>query len=125
MSKAKYISLIILSTLLYIAWLVGLYFSLGLFTHSTELNLPVYAASLVCAVGAWLIRRAPRVLLPLPAILANTAIVPFILYFVYRADGSLPFFFLTVFLGELLSAGVGGYLLATALRKYPQLTKYM
>lgn len=82
-------------------------------------------ATLIGAVGAWLIRRAPRVLLPLPAILANTAIVPFILYFVYRADGSLPFFFLTVFLGELLSAGVGGYLLATALRKYPQLTKYM
>lgn len=57
MNKAKYILLIILSTLLYIAWLVGLYFSLGLFTHSTELNLPVYAASLVCAVGAWLIDK--------------------------------------------------------------------
>lgn len=40
MNKAKYISLIILSTLLYIAWLVGLYFSLGLLTHSAELNLP-------------------------------------------------------------------------------------
>ena len=52
MSKAKYIMLIIISTLLYIAWLVGLYFSLGLFTHSTELNLP-----LVCAVGAWLIDK--------------------------------------------------------------------
>ena len=57
MSKAKYISLIILSTLLYIAWLVGLYFSLGLFTHSAGLNLPMFAASLVCAVGAWLIDR--------------------------------------------------------------------
>ena len=55
MSKAKYISLIILSTLLYIAWLTGLYFSLGLLTRSAELNLPMFAASLACAVGAWLI----------------------------------------------------------------------
>ena len=57
MSKAKYISLIILSTLLYIAWLVGLYFSLGLLTHRAGLNLPMFAASLVCAVGAWLIDK--------------------------------------------------------------------
>ena len=57
MSKAKYISLIVLSTLLYIAWLLGLYFSLGLLTHSAELNLPMFAASLVCAVGAWLIDK--------------------------------------------------------------------
>ena len=46
MSKAKYISLIILSTLLYIAWLVGLYFSLGLLTHSAGLNLPMFARRL-------------------------------------------------------------------------------
>ncbi len=57
MSKAKYISLIILSTLLYIAWLVGLYFSLGLLTRSAERNLPMFAASLACAVGAWLIDK--------------------------------------------------------------------
>ena len=52
MSKAKYIMLIILSTLLYIAWLVGLYFSLGLFTHSTELNLPVYVPRRSSALSA-------------------------------------------------------------------------
>ncbi len=57
MSKAKYISLIILSTLLYIAWLTGLYFSLGLFPHSAELNLPMFAASFACAAGAWLIDK--------------------------------------------------------------------
>ena len=28
-----------------------------LLTHSAELNLPVYTASLVCAVGAWLIDK--------------------------------------------------------------------
>lgn len=57
MSKAKYISLIVLSTLLYIAWLLGLYFSLGLLTRSAELNLPMFAASFACAVGAWLIDK--------------------------------------------------------------------
>ena len=57
MSKARYISLIVLSALLYIAWLVGLYFSLGLLTRSAGLNLPMFAASLVCAVGAWLIDK--------------------------------------------------------------------
>lgn len=49
-------------------------------------------------------------LLTLPPILANTIIVPFVLAYVYGAEGTIPFFMLTVGIGELLSCGVLGML---------------
>lgn len=49
-------------------------------------------------------------LLTLPPILANTIVVPFVLAYVYGAEGTIPFFMLTVGIGELLSCGVLGML---------------
>lgn len=49
-------------------------------------------------------------LLTLPPILANTIIVPFVLAYVYGAEGTIPFFMLTVGIGEILSCGVLGML---------------
>ena len=71
-------------------------------------------ATLLGAIGTWLLRRAGRIgtaLAWLPPTLANTLIVPFVLQKVYGVEDALWFLFLTVGIGELLSCGVLGSLL--------------
>ena len=75
-------------------------------------------ATLIGAVGAYLIGRkgkrlASRLLCTLPNIIANTIIVPFIIYVCYTDSSEqslaiLPFYALTVFAGEVISSGVLG-----------------
>lgn len=55
---------------------------------------------------------------PLPPILANTIVVPFVLAYAYRLEGGIPYFMLTVGIGEILSCGVLGILLLKILQKY-------
>ena len=74
-------------------------------------------ATLLGAVGTYLLRRC-KWLAPLPPIVANTLIVPMVLYFAYHIPGSIPYFMLTVGLGEILSCGVLGILLLLLLQKY-------
>lgn len=57
-------------------------------------------------------------LAPLCPILSNTLIVPFVLAYVYRFEGSIPYFMLTVGLGEVISCGILGILVLQTLRKY-------
>ncbi len=57
-------------------------------------------------------------LAPIPPIVANTLIIPFILAYVYRFEGSIPYFMLTVGAGEVISCGILGLLLLTLLQKY-------
>lgn len=59
-----------------------------------------------------------RILAPLPPIIANTLIVPFVLAYVYRFEGSIPYFMLTVGIGEVISCGILGLILLFALEKY-------
>lgn len=79
-------------------------------------------ATLLGGIGTYLLRktgtRLARWLAPLPPIFANTLIVPFILAYVYQFEGSLPYFFATVFIGEVLSCGVLGILLFGLLLRY-------
>lgn len=86
-------------------------------------------ATLLGALGTWLISGRPglkkdnaagrsRWLAPLPPILANTLIVPFVLYYAYRFPGSIPYFMLTVGIGEIISCGILGLLLLNVLNKY-------
>ena len=80
-------------------------------------------ASLLGAVGGYLLRRLARrrglaFAVTLPTILANTAVVPPLLMFVYGAPESYFFLVGTVFAGEVLSAGVLGTLLIFVLRRY-------
>ena len=75
-------------------------------------------ATLLGALGAWLLRRLSPWLAPLPTVAANTLIVPFILAYAYRAEGGLPYLMLTVGIGEILSAYVLGMVLLLALRRY-------
>ena len=58
------------------------------------------------------------VLAVIPPILANTLIIPYVLAYVYRFEGSVPYFMLTVGIGEILSCGVLGMLLYRTLSKY-------
>ena len=57
-------------------------------------------------------------LAPLPTIVANMVIIPPVLRYAYGAEGTLPFFALTVGAGELVCAGILGVILAKALKKY-------
>lgn len=74
-------------------------------------------ATLLGAVGTYLLRKYYW-LAPIPPIAANTFIVPFILAYVYQFEGSIPYFMLTVGIGEILSCGVLGMILLGVLMRY-------
>ncbi len=74
-------------------------------------------ATLLGAIGTRALRRY-KWLAPLPPIIANTLIVPFVLSYVYKFEGSIPYFMLTVGIGEILSCGVLGMTLLFSLEKH-------
>ena len=74
-------------------------------------------ATLLGALGTYLMRKN-KWLAPLPPIAANSLIVPFVLTYVYRFEGSVPYFMLTVGAGEVISCGILGMLLLLVLQKY-------
>lgn len=59
-----------------------------------------------------------KFLAPVPPIVSNTLIVPFILAYVYQFEGSLPYFMLTVGGGEVISCGLLGLVLLFSLEKH-------
>ena len=79
-------------------------------------------ATLLGALGAYALRRFTlrrvRFLLPVATILANVLIVPFVLQYAYRVPDAWWFLCLTVGIGEMLAAGVGGVLMTFLLDKY-------
>ena len=85
-------------------------------------------ATLIGAVGTFLLTHSydgekwvfktgkkSMFLTPLPPVISNTVIVPFILAYVYHFEGTIPFFMLTVGIGEILSCYVLGIPLYQAL----------
>ena len=74
-------------------------------------------ATLIGAIGTYFLRKY-RWFAPLPPIISNTIIVPLVLTYVYRFEGSLPYFALTVGIGEIISCGFLGMSLLFALEKY-------
>lgn len=73
-------------------------------------------ATLLGAVGTYLLRRF-RLLSLLPPIIANILIVPSVLVYAYDLEGTLPFFMLTVGMGEIISCGGLGYFLRRVIEK--------
>ena len=73
-------------------------------------------ATLAGAFFTWKLRHAHPLLYPVPPILANVLVVPFVLRYAYGAEEAIPFLMLTVGIGEVLSCGVLGLLLYYALR---------
>ena len=74
-------------------------------------------ATLIGACGTYVLRKY-KWLAPLPPIIANTIIVPFVLAYVYKFEGSIPYFMLTVGIGEVISCGILGMILLFSLKKY-------
>ena len=74
-------------------------------------------ATLLGAFGTRFLRKH-KWLAPLPPIIANTLIVPFVLAYVYHFEGSIPYFMLTVGIGEILSCGVLGMMFLFTLEKH-------
>lgn len=77
-------------------------------------------ATLIGAAGSYLLRKN-RYLVPLPPILANTLIVPFVLKYGYGVALPIPFMMFTVGIGEVISCAVLGFIILTALSKYKML----
>ena len=75
-------------------------------------------ATLLGALGTYALRNTTKWLAPLPPIVANTLIVPFVLAYAYHFEGSIFYFMLTVGAGEIISCGVLGLLLLSVLQKY-------
>ena len=74
-------------------------------------------ATLIGAVGTYLLRRRPLLAL-LPPIAANTVIVPFVLRYGYGFPDAIWYMMTTVGIGEVLSVGVLGFLLYLSLRRH-------
>lgn len=73
-------------------------------------------ATLLGALGTYFLRKS-KWMAPIPPILANTVIVPFVLAYVYQFEGSIPYFMLTVGIGEVISCGLLGMILLLALER--------
>lgn len=76
-------------------------------------------ATLIGAVFTYMLRKY-RFLAPLPPIISNTVIIPFVLAFVYKFEGSVWYFMITVGIGEIISCGVLGGLLLMTLKRLPR-----
>ena len=82
-------------------------------------------ATLIGAIGAYLLRRLPPKFIwvaTLPNIIANTLILPPVIIYAYGSEESYLFITLSIFISQLISAGLGGFALypvinGTALKK--------
>lgn len=75
-------------------------------------------ATLIGAVCTRVLRNKNKFLAPVPPIIANILIVPFVLKYAYMVPLPIPFMMLTVGVGEVISAGVIGMILYGVLNKY-------
>ncbi len=73
-------------------------------------------ATLLGAVGTRLLKKN-CFLAVLPPIFANTLIIPFVLSYAYGIPGSIPYFMLTVGIGEVISCGILGLCLFSSVKK--------
>lgn len=74
-------------------------------------------ATLLGAVGSYALRKQ-KFLVPVPPIVANTVIVPFVLFYGYGINLPIPLMMLSVGAGEVLSCGVLGLVILSALDRY-------
>lgn len=74
-------------------------------------------ATLIGAIGTHYLRKH-KWLSPLPPIISNAVIVPFVLVYAYGVQDALSFLAFTVGAGEVISAGVLGMILLKSLEKH-------
>ena len=73
-------------------------------------------ATFVGAIGTYRLRKVHPILGTLPPIISNTIIIPFVLRYGYGEPFPIPYMMLTVGIGEVISCGVLGMILYTALK---------
>jgi len=79
-------------------------------------------ATLIGAVGTYHISRVLKhntlseYVAPIPPIIANMIVVPLVLAYVYKLEGAIWYFVLTVGAGEIISCGILGIILLKALK---------
>lgn len=76
-------------------------------------------ATLIGAVGTYMLRNRSRWMAPVPPILANTIIVPFVIFYGYGTPIPIPLLMLTIGAGEVIGCGILGLLLAKGLERMP------
>ena len=74
-------------------------------------------ATLVGAIGSYKLRHN-KFLVPIPPIVSNTIIMPWVIKFAYAEVTPIPLMMLTVGLGEVVSIGILGMMLLFALEKH-------
>lgn len=74
-------------------------------------------ATLIGAVGTYMMRKKYRKLAWLPPVISNMLIIPFVLAWVYGVEQAIPIMMLTVGAGEVISCGILGTLLGKAVEK--------
>lgn len=74
-------------------------------------------ATLLGAIGTYALRKH-KWLAPLPPVLSNILIVPFVLAYGYGVPGGIPYLMATVGAGEVISCYVFGMILLLTLNKY-------
>ena len=98
---------------LYLGCLIG-----NLVTGAMPLDIVLGSlATLLGAFGTYYLRKH-QWLAPVPPILSNVIIVPWILKTVYEFEGSYLYFCITVGVGQVLSCGVLGGMLLLGLKPY-------
>ena len=76
-------------------------------------------ATLIGAFGSYALRR-DKWLVPIPPILSNTIIIPWVLRFAYGVPDAIPYLMLTVGIGEVLAIYVLGMILLLTLERLPK-----
>ncbi|MCD7806461.1 MAG: QueT transporter family protein [Lachnospiraceae bacterium] len=75
-------------------------------------------ATLIGAIGTYFAGKAKfKWLAPVPPIIANTLIVPFVLKYCYGTEEAIPYMMLTVGIGEVIVCGIFGSLLLAVVEK--------
>lgn len=77
-------------------------------------------ATLIGAVGSWLLRKN-RFLVSVPPIISNILIIPWVLKFAYGSEDMIWYMMVTIGIGEILAIGVLGQCLISALGRYRML----
>jgi len=73
-------------------------------------------ATLIAVIISYKLRRN-KFLVPIPPIIVNALIIPWVLRYAYSIPDAIPFMMLTVGIGEIIAAGVLGLTLLLALDK--------
>lgn len=77
-------------------------------------------ATIIGAVGAYLLRKLPPKLIwvaTIPNVLANTLILPPVILYAYGSDYGYFLTMLFIFISQVLAAGIGGTLLYPVIKK--------